>query len=68
MILGFDHDDATIFDAQREFLREARIAQAMIGMLYAIPKTPLHARLAAEGRLDPDDDSPFGTNVDPGAA
>jgi radical SAM superfamily enzyme YgiQ (UPF0313 family) len=65
MILGFDHDDETIFSAQREFLHEARIAQAMIGMLYAIPKTPLHARLAAEGRLDPDDDSPFGTNVIP---
>jgi radical SAM superfamily enzyme YgiQ (UPF0313 family) len=65
MILGFDHDDDTIFAAQREFLREARIAQAMVGMLYAIPKTPLHARLAAIGRLDPDDDSPFGTNVLP---
>lgn len=65
MILGFDHDDETIFSAQREFLRQARIAQAMVGMLYAIPKTPLHARLAAAGRLDPDDDSPFGTNVIP---
>ncbi|MQA30884.1 MAG: DUF4070 domain-containing protein [Luteitalea sp.] len=65
MILGFDHDDETIFGAQREFLREARIAQAMVGMLYAIPKTPLHARLAAAGRLDPADDSPFGTNVIP---
>jgi len=34
-------------------------------MLYAIPKTPLHARLEAAGRIDPDDDSPFGTNVVP---
>jgi radical SAM superfamily enzyme YgiQ (UPF0313 family) len=65
MILGFDHDGPAIFAAQREFLREARIAQAMVGMLYAVPKTPLHARLAAAGRLDPDDDSPFGTNVIP---
>jgi radical SAM superfamily enzyme YgiQ (UPF0313 family) len=65
MILGFDHDDETIFSAQRQFLHDARIAQAMIGMLYAIPKTPLHDRLAAAGRLDPDDDSPFGTNVLP---
>ncbi len=65
MIVGFDHDDDAIFPAQREFLREARIAQAMIGMLYAIPKTPLHSRLAMQGRLDPDDDSPFGTNVIP---
>jgi hypothetical protein len=37
----------------------------MIGMLFAIPKTPLHARLGQEGRLDPDDESPFGTNVIP---
>ena len=26
MILGFDNDDATIFEAQRRFLTEARIA------------------------------------------
>jgi hypothetical protein len=37
----------------------------MIGMLSAIPKTPLHARLAAEGRLDEADRSEFGTNVIP---
>ena len=37
----------------------------MIGMLYAIPKTPLHARLAEEGRLDPADEPEFGTNVIP---
>jgi radical SAM superfamily enzyme YgiQ (UPF0313 family) len=65
MILGFDHDDETIFDAQLRFAGEARIVGSMIGMLNAIPTTPLHARLAAEGRLDPDDDSVFGTNVIP---
>ena len=53
MIMGFDHDDETVFDAQASSCARPRIAQAMIGMLYAIPKTPLHARLAAEGRLDP---------------
>ena len=37
----------------------------MIGMLSAIPKTPLHARLAAEGRLDESDEPQFGTNVIP---
>ena len=37
----------------------------MSGMLSAIPKTPLHDRLAAEGRLDPADTSEFGTNVIP---
>lgn len=65
MIVGFDHDDDTVFSAQEEFLEQASIAQTMIGMLYAIPKTPLYGRLLAEGRLDPDDDSPFGTNVVP---
>jgi hypothetical protein len=37
----------------------------MMGMLFAIPKTPLHDRLAEEGRLDPSDDPEFGTNVIP---
>jgi hypothetical protein len=37
----------------------------MIGMLSAIPKTPLHARLAKEGRLDRCDEPEFGTNVIP---
>jgi radical SAM superfamily enzyme YgiQ (UPF0313 family) len=65
MIAGFDHDDEAIFDAQATFLREAGIAQAMIGMLFAIPKTPLHARLAAEGRLDDENLPRYGTNVVP---
>jgi len=65
MIVGFDSDDETIFDAQLEFLRDARILHAMLGMLHAIPKTPLHARLRAEGRLDENDTSEFGTNVIP---
>jgi radical SAM superfamily enzyme YgiQ (UPF0313 family) len=65
MILGFDNDDATIFDAQRDFLSDARIANSMTGMLYAIPKTPLYDRLAREGRLDPSDEPEHGTNVIP---
>src|SRR4051794_3494668 len=52
MIMGFDNDDETIFDAQIEFIEKARIAHSMSGMLHAIAKTPLHARLAEEGRLD----------------
>jgi radical SAM superfamily enzyme YgiQ (UPF0313 family) len=65
MIIGFDHDDATIFASQKEFLQDARIAHAMIGMLHAIPKTPLYDRLAAENRLDRDDEPVYGTNVIP---
>src|SRR5262249_10504242 len=65
MILGFDHDDASIFETQRTFLEEAGIVHAMVAMLPAIPKTPLHARLRAEGRLDEADEPAFGTNVVP---
>ena len=65
MILGFDNDDSTIFAAQREYLKETRVLHAMVGMLSAIPKTPLHARLAAEGRLDEEHEEEFGTNVIP---
>ena len=65
MILGFDSDDETIFSAQERFLREARISTAMVGMLSAIPRTPLYDRLKAAGRLDEDDDPAHGTNVLP---
>lgn len=65
MIVGFDHDDGSIFEAQKNFLREAHIQQAMIGMLTAIPKTPLYDRLEAEGRLDLEDEGGYGTNVIP---
>jgi radical SAM superfamily enzyme YgiQ (UPF0313 family) len=69
IIVGFDHDDTSIFAAQRRFVREARIVHAMVNMLVAIPRTPLNTRLAAEGRLDPSDDAAswggFGTNVIP---
>lgn len=65
MIVGFDSDDETVFEAQRRFIAEARVSTAMIGMLSAIPKTPLHARLSAAGRLDHDDEPACGTNVVP---
>jgi radical SAM superfamily enzyme YgiQ (UPF0313 family) len=65
MIIGFDNDDSTIFEAQRRFVQEARIAFSMTGMLHAIAKTPLYARLQEEGRLDPSDQPEFGTNVIP---
>ena len=52
MIVGFDSDDDAVFGRQYEFLANGRIVGAMAGMLSAIPKTPLYARLEAEGRLD----------------
>ncbi len=65
MIVGFDHDDAGIFEAQSRFVQDARIINAMVNMLVAVPRTPLHERLRREGRLDPADLSPYGTNVIP---
>jgi radical SAM superfamily enzyme YgiQ (UPF0313 family) len=65
MIMGFDHDDAGIFDRQVRFIQDARIAFSMSGMLSAIPKTPLHERLAVDGRLDTADTCEYGTNVIP---
>jgi radical SAM superfamily enzyme YgiQ (UPF0313 family) len=69
IIVGFDNDDASIFAAQSCFIREARIVSAMVNMLVAIPRTPLHTRLASEGRLtllqDEEHSGGFGTNVVP---
>jgi radical SAM superfamily enzyme YgiQ (UPF0313 family) len=66
MIVGFDHDDASMFEAIPKFIGEARIANALIGLLHAIPTTPLYTRLRQAGRLnDPEDTDRFGTNVIP---
>jgi radical SAM superfamily enzyme YgiQ (UPF0313 family) len=51
MIVGFDNDDADIFDEQYDFLQRAGIPTVMLSLLLAIPRTPLHQRLQAEGRL-----------------
>jgi radical SAM superfamily enzyme YgiQ (UPF0313 family) len=51
MIVGFDNDDPSIFEEQFRFIQQARIPISMTGMLNAVPKTPLHARLKAAGRL-----------------
>jgi radical SAM superfamily enzyme YgiQ (UPF0313 family) len=65
MIVGFDNDAVGVFESQRRFIEATRISVVMVGMLSAIPKTPLHARLAKEGRLDPSDSPAHGTNVLP---
>ena len=51
MIVGFDSDDPSIFEEQFRFIQQARIPISMTGMLNALPKTPLHARLKQAGRL-----------------
>jgi len=50
-ILGFDQDGTSAADAQRDFISAAPTPLAMVGMLTALPNTPLWRRLEREGRL-----------------
>jgi radical SAM superfamily enzyme YgiQ (UPF0313 family) len=50
-IVGFDSDDETIFERQREFIEKADITWAMAGILQAPPTTALWDRMKKEGRL-----------------
>jgi len=54
-IVGFDNDDETIFEDQYRFIQDNGILLAMVGMLTAVPKTPLYERLEKDGRLRLDD-------------
>jgi hypothetical protein len=51
MIVGFDNDDADIFQEQFDFLMQAGIPFTTCGVLVAIEKTPLYYRMQREGRL-----------------
>lgn len=50
-IVGFDADDASIFERQFRFIQDAGIHIPMVGLLIAIPRTPLWERLEKDGRL-----------------
>ena len=50
-ILGLDGDGPEVFDAQVEFIQEAGIPRAMVGLLTALRGTDLYSRLESEGRL-----------------
>jgi radical SAM superfamily enzyme YgiQ (UPF0313 family) len=50
-IVGFDSDDETIFERQREFIEKTSIPWAMAGVLQAPPTTALYDRMKREGRL-----------------
>jgi radical SAM superfamily enzyme YgiQ (UPF0313 family) len=71
-IVGFDSDRVSIFEQQYRFLMESGIVLASLGLLIALPKTPLFERLAREGRLKPTAGAPpqlwnnlIATNVEP---
>ena len=55
-IVGFDADDESIFERQYQFIVDSGIVLAAVGLLMAIPSTPLHARLTMENRLRPVDE------------
>jgi Fe-S oxidoreductase len=68
-IIGFDNDTMKTFDKQYRFIMDSGIQTAMIGLLTALPKTPLYERLGKEGRLiaeaDSADNTVLGTNFLP---
>ena len=51
MIVGFDHDDVSIFDQQVDFIQRSNIVAPSISMLKAPYGTKLWVRLHKEGRV-----------------
>ena len=49
--MGLDGEDENVFDAQIDFIQEAGIPMAMVGLLTALKGTDLYDRLNSEGRL-----------------
>lgn len=69
-IVGFDNDTLQTFDRQYRFIMESGIQVAMVGLLTALPRTPLYERLRQEQRLfaseeHADDNTRPGTNFLP---
>lgn len=68
-IIGFDNDTLKTFDLQYRFIQNSGIQAAMIGLLTAVPKTPLYERLEKDGRLIKEasctDNTKLGTNLIP---
>ena len=52
IILGLDTDTAATARNLLDFIERSQIPLLTINLLQALPKTPLHARLTAAGRLD----------------
>lgn len=50
-IVGFDNDTLKTFEQQYRFIVNSGVQAAMVGLLTALPKTPLYERLEKEGRL-----------------
>ncbi|MBT3885303.1 MAG: radical SAM protein, partial [Rhodospirillaceae bacterium] len=50
-IIGFDNDTIDTFEMQYKFISDSGIQSAMIGLMTALPHTPLYERIEREGRL-----------------
>jgi hypothetical protein len=61
IILGLDTDTPETIGNLLEFIEASHIPLLTINLLQALPKTPLHARLAAAGRID--DSGRYDSNV-----
>ena len=55
-IIGFDNDKEDIFERQIDFITRAGISMAVVGLLQALPGTPLYRRLQQAGRLKSEPD------------
>jgi len=68
-IVGFDNDRLETFEHQYRFIVQSGVQAAMVGLLTALPKTPLYARLEKEGRLralaEASDNTKPATNITP---
>jgi len=68
-IVGFDNDTLESFDGQYRFIMKSGIQAAMVGLLTALPRTPLYERLQREGRLRDEahasDNTKLATNIVP---
>jgi radical SAM superfamily enzyme YgiQ (UPF0313 family) len=68
-IVGFDNDTLDTFERQYRFIVDSGIQAAMVGLLTALPRTPLYQRLEKEGRLIAQaastDNTRLGTNIVP---
>lgn len=51
IVFGFDHDTPAVFEETLDFLESAGVQNATFNILTPFPGTPLHQRLAAEGRI-----------------
>ncbi len=63
MIVGFDHDDETIFDRHFEFLQDTGIPNPSVNVLKAPTGTKLWVRLHKEGRIVDSSPADFGNDI-----